>query len=139
MDALLAASEEDLAKIKGFGPKRAKSVYEFFHSANGEKLVAELREVGLKLTQDPKSAPTGLTGNVLAGKTVVVTGTLTRYGRDEIEGLIKQLGGKASGSVSKKTDFLVAGESAGSKLEKAKELGVKVIGEDEFDQLIGKG
>jgi DNA ligase (NAD+) len=138
LDALLAASEEQLAGVKGFGPKRAKSVYEFFHSPEGERLVEELRELGLKLTQDAKAAPKGLSGTALAGKTFVVTGTLTRYSREEIEGLIAQLGGKATGSVSKKTDFLVAGEKAGSKLDKAKELGVAVIGEDEFDKMIGK-
>ena len=68
----------------------------------------------------------------------MVTGTLTRYGRDEIEALIRQLGGKPAGSVSKKTDFVVAGEKAGSKLDKARELGVKVISEEEFDKVIGK-
>jgi DNA ligase (NAD+) len=74
----------------------------------------------------------------LAGKTLVVTGTLERYERKEIEDLIKSLGGKAAGSVSKKTDYLVAGAEAGSKLAKAKELGVPVLTEDEFDKLIGK-
>ena len=79
----------------------------------------------------------GIAGG-LAGKTLVVTGTLTKYGRKEIEDLIKSLGGKSSGSVSKKTDYLVAGDEAGSKLDKAKELGVKVLTEKEFDKLIGK-
>ncbi len=139
LDDLLAASEEQLAQVKGFGPKRAQSVYEFFHSAEGKKLVAEFRELGLKLTQPKKAAPKGLSGDVLAGKTLVVTGTLSRYSREAIEALIKQLGGKAVGSVSKKTDFVVAGEKAGSKLDKAKELGVKVLSEDEFDKMIGKG
>ena len=74
----------------------------------------------------------------LTGKTFVVTGTLARYSREEIEGLIKKLGGKAVGSVSKRTDYLVAGMDAGSKLAKAKELGVPVLTEDEFDKLIGK-
>jgi DNA ligase (NAD+) len=139
LDELLSASEEQLAEIKGFGPKRAASVHEFFHARDGKKLAAEFRELGLKLTQDKKAAPKGLSGHALEGKTVVVTGTLTRYSREEIESLVKQLGGKAAGSVSKKTDFLVAGEKAGSKLEKAKELGVKVLSEEEFDKIIGKG
>jgi DNA ligase (NAD+) len=138
MDEILAASQEQLASIKGFGPKRAESVYQFFHSPAGEKLVQEFRELGLKLTQDRKAAPTGLNSNVLAGKTLVVTGTLARYGRKDIEDLIKQLGGKATGSVSKNTSYLVAGEEAGSKLAKAKELGVPVLTEDEFDKLIGR-
>ena len=85
--------------------------------------------------QPPPERPAGAD---LTGKTFVVTGTLPNYSRDEIEGLIKQLGGKATGSVSKKTDYLVAGEKAGSKLDKARELGVKVLTEEEFDKLIGR-
>ena len=77
-------------------------------------------------------------GKDLSGKTFVVTGTLTRYSRDEIEDLIKKLGGKSTGSVSKKTDYVVAGEKAGSKLEKAKALGVPVLTEENFDKLIGR-
>jgi DNA ligase (NAD+) len=134
IDQLLAASETELAKVKGFGPKRAKSIYDYFHSERGAKLVEELRELGVKLTYDKKVPK----GSVLSGKTLVVTGTLKNYGRKDIEDLIKSLGGKTAGSVSKKTDFVVAGEEAGSKLEKAKELGVKVLDEDEFQKLIGK-
>jgi DNA ligase (NAD+) len=122
--------------VKGFGPKRAKFVYEFFHSKTGEKLVAEFRDIGLKLTEPKRAAPAG--GLVLAGKTLVVTGTLAKYDRNGIEALIKSLGGKATGSVSKKTDYVVAGENAGSKLDKAKELGVPVLTEAQFDSLIGK-
>jgi DNA ligase (NAD+) len=72
----------------------------------------------------------------LAGKTLVVTGTLTNFSRDEIQDLIRQHGGKAASSVSKKTDYVVAGESAGSKLTKAQELGVKILSEDDFQKLI---
>ena len=74
----------------------------------------------------------------IAGKTVVVTGTLGKYGREEIEALIRELGGKPAGSVSKKTDFVVAGEKAGSKLDKAKQLGVRVLTEAEFEKMVGK-
>jgi DNA ligase (NAD+) len=136
MDELLAASEEEISKVKGFGPKRAKFVYDFFHSPNGEKLVQDFRELGVKLTQDKKAIPAG--GLPLSGKTLVVTGTLPTYERADIETLIKSLGGKVAGSVSKKTDYVVAGEKAGSKLDKAKELGVAVLTEDEFNKLIGK-
>jgi DNA ligase (NAD+) len=136
MDELLAASEEQLAGVKGFGPKRAKVVYAYFHSPAGEKLVAELRDHGVKLTHDKRAAPAG--GLPLAGKSLVVTGTLAKYERAEIEALIKEMGGKAVGSVSKKTDYVVAGENAGSKLDKAKELGVPVLTEAEFDAMIGQ-
>ncbi len=135
MDALVAASEEQIASVPGIGPIRAKSIYQFFHSEIGQQLVQDLRELGIKLTEDVVSVPKS---SGIAGKSLVVTGTLKRYKRDEIEDLIKHLGGKASGSVSKKTDYLVAGEEAGSKLDKARQLGVKVISEDEFDKLIGK-
>ena len=137
MDDLLAASQERLAKTKFIGPKRAESIYKFFHSEAGKKLVEELRSLGLKLTQDRKAAPAG--GQALAGKTVVVTGTLTNYDRQQIEATIKQHGGKATGSVSKKTDYVLAGAEPGaSKIDKARELGVQVINEEEFEKLIGK-
>ncbi len=136
MDELLEATEEQISTVKGFGPKRAKFVFDFLHSPAGEKLVQQLRDRGLKLTQEKKPTPVG--GLLLAGKTLVVTGTLTGYDRAGIESLIKSLGGKTSGSVSKKTDFLVAGESAGSKLDKARELGVRILTEAEFNTMIGK-
>jgi DNA ligase (NAD+) len=135
-DELLSASQERLSQIKGIGPVLAENVHEYFHSTTGRKTVTDLKELGLKLTQDVRPKPAGAAD--LTGKTFVVTGTLERYSRDEIEALIKSLGGKASGSVSKKTDYVVAGENAGSKLGKAKELGVAVLTEDDFDKLIGK-
>jgi DNA ligase (NAD+) len=124
-----------LAKAKGFGPERARFVREYFDSPAGKQLVKELKELGIKTTQDKKAAPAG--GLPLAGKTFVVTGTLVNYKRDEIEGVIKQYGGKPTGSVSKKTDFLLLGTDPGSKYDKAKELGVKIISEDEFRKMIG--
>lgn len=133
LDELVAASEADLAKVKGFGPVRAKSVHDYFHTAEGQRLVRELKEFGVKLTHDKKVLAPGSTS--LIGKTFVVTGTLTKYDRAGIEARIKELGGKATGSVSKKTDYVVAGENAGSKLDKARELGVRVLTEEEFDAL----
>ncbi len=133
IDELLAAPKERIAKIKGFGPTRAESVWDFFHSPDGEKLVKELKELGIKLTEDSKPSAAGA---ALAGKTFVVTGTLKKYSRDEIEDRIKSLGGKATGSVSSKTDYVIAGEAAGSKLDKAKELGIPVLTEDEFEKLV---
>ncbi len=135
-DDLFAAPQEKLAKIKGFGPVRAESVHDFLHSTSGQKLFEELRELGVKLTEDAQAAPAG--GAILAGKTFVATGTLKNYSREAIEDTIKALGGKATGSVSSKTDYVIAGEAAGSKLAKAKELGVPVLTEEEFDKLIGK-
>ena len=134
IDALLAASKDELASIKGFGPRRAESVYNFFHSPAGDKLIQDFRDAGVKLTEDVKPK---VKGGALEDKTVVVTGTLQRYGRKEIEDTIKLHGGKATGSVSKKTDYVVAGDEAGSKLDKARQLGVTVLTEDEFEKLIG--
>ncbi len=134
IDMLLAASKEQLAAVKGFGPKRADSIYNFFHSPAGEKLVHDLRDAGVKLTEDVKAK---VTSGPLAGKTVVVTGTLQKYSRKQIEDVIALHGGKATSSVSKKTDYVVAGDEAGSKLDKARQLGIKVLTEDEFEKLIG--
>jgi DNA ligase (NAD+) len=138
MGNLMDASAERLAQVEGIGPERAESIHQFFHSAAGRKTTEDLRGLGVKLTEDARPKPAAVGGKDLTGKTFVVTGTLARYGRDEIESLIKKLGGKATGSVSKKTDFVVAGEKPGSKLDKARELGVKVLTEEEFDKLIGR-
>ena len=119
MDALLAAPKEKLAEVKGLGPERAESVYEFLAQCGWRKAGKGLARAGREADGGRRSAKPA--GADLTGKTFVVTGTLEKYSRDEIEGLIKQLGGKASGSVSKKTDYLVAGENAGSKLEKARD------------------
>src|SRR5262249_29729281 len=118
------------------GPVLAKSISRFFHSAAGRKVIEDFRSHRVKLTEDRKARPAG--GADLSGKTFVVTGTLEHYSRDEIERLIKQLGGKATGSVSKKTDYVVAGENAGTKLEKARQLGVAVLTEKQFEKLIGR-
>ena len=135
IDSLIAASAEDLAGIKGVGPKRAENIFNYFHSDVGEAVVRGMREIGLKLTHEKKPAPAG--GLPLAGMTIVVTGSLEKYDRHQIEAAIKDHGGKTSGSVSKKTNFVLAGDKAGSKLDKAKELGVKVLTEAEFNELIG--
>jgi DNA ligase (NAD+) len=135
MDALTAASVERLAQVEGFGPERAGRIHQFFQSEAGRKTINELRELGVKMTED---APPRSAKSKLAGKTVVVTGTLNRYGREEIEDLIRQLGGKPAGSVSKKTAFVVAGDKAGSKLDKARALGVPVLTEEEFEKLLGR-
>jgi DNA ligase (NAD+) len=135
LDALKTADKEQLAAVNEIGPVIAESVYDYFHNKAGLHAVEELQSVGI----DPKFAKRAATEpQPLAGKTVVVTGTLPTLGRAEAEALIVQHGGKASGSVSKKTSFVLAGESAGSKLDKAKELGVEVIHEAEFLKRIGR-
>ena len=138
IDALMEASTDRLAQVNGIGPILAESIHAYFHGPAGRKTIGELRELGLKLTEDARPAPAASAGADLTGKSIVVTGTLKNYEREEIEGLIRKLGGKPAGSVSKNTAFVVAGDKAGSKLTKAEVLGVKVITEEEFDQLIGK-
>jgi DNA ligase (NAD+) len=133
IDLLLAASREQLAMVEGFGPARAESVYNFFHSPAGEQMVAEFRAAGVKMTED---VPVRTGPAVLAGKTVVVTGTLVNYKRADIERRIAELGGKAGSSVSKNTDLVVVGTDAGSKLTKAQALGIKILSEEEFEQLV---
>jgi DNA ligase (NAD+) len=133
IDALMQAAVERLNAINGIGSVLAESVHTYFQSTSGKKIIQGLRDKDVKLTEPKKRR---VVADGLTGKTFVVTGTLSRYSRDEIEDLIKRLGGKATGSVTKKTDYVVAGEKAGSKLDKARQLGVKVLSEDEFDTLV---
>ena len=134
MDNLMAASLETIGNTNEIGPIIAQSVYDFFHSDDGLELIQQLRSAGVLLDATAEDAVDN--SGVFAGKTVVVTGSLSKYSRDEIERLIEQRGGRAASSVSKKTDFLIAGEAAGSKLEKAQSLGVRVLSEAAFDELI---
>jgi DNA ligase (NAD+) len=137
LDALGQATQEQLSAVNEIGPVIAASVHDFFASDSGKKTIAALQKAGVDPQQEVVK-PEEKANLPLAGKTLVVTGTLTRYDRKQIEDLIVKNGGKAAGSVSKKTDYLVAGESAGSKLDKAKQLGVKIIDEAEFEKLIDK-
>ena len=132
MDALMEASEEQLQEVNEVGPRIAQSIGEFFAEPKNRDLVKKLREAGLKFSGKKKER-----GTKLAGKTFVLTGTLERYSRDQAKKVLEAAGGRVSGSVSKKTDYVVAGSDAGSKLDKAKELGVTVIGEKEMDELLG--
>ncbi len=129
MEAVEQAPVEELVAINGLGPKIAESVVEYFRSPKAHELLQKLRAAGVNMVGEKRTAPTE---GPLSGMTVVVTGTLTRWGRKEIEELIERLGGKSSGSVSKKTSLLLAGEAAGSKLDKARDLGVPVLSEEEF-------
>ena len=137
MDALIAASVDDLSQINEIGPIIARSVYDFLHSEAGGKIVNDLRSVGVKMEMERSEAGPG--GRPFEGKTFVVTGTLQKYTRDEINTAIERLGGRATSSVSKNTDYVVAGEKAGSKLTKARQLGVTVLDEDAFEALASGG
>ncbi len=132
MEALETASVEELQNVNEVGPRIAESIVEFFGIPANRKLVERLRKAGLTLKGKKKER-----GTKLAGKTFVLTGTLTKYTRDEAKKMIEDAGGKVTGSVSKKTDYVVAGADAGSKLDKAKELGVAVIDEKEMERLTG--
>jgi DNA ligase (NAD+) len=136
MEELGGQTEETLSEVHAIGPVIAKAVASFFRSDYGRGLVTELRELGLNMGRPVERRPAAGAGK-LAGQTVVATGTLKRFTREAIEQLIREHGGKTAASVSKKTSFVVAGESAGSKLAKAQELGVKVLTEEEFVQLLG--
>ncbi|MFN4258392.1 MAG: NAD-dependent DNA ligase LigA [Gemmataceae bacterium] len=138
IDHLMNASVDRLTQIEGIGAVLAQSIYDYFHGPQGQQTIAELKQLGVKLTEAARAKPAGLDDADLNGKTFVVTGTLSRYSREEIEQLIKDLGGKATSSVSKNTDYVVAGDKAGSKLDKARQLGVRVLNEEEFEKLIGK-
>ena len=132
MEALESAGVEELQDVNEVGPRIAESIVEFFSIAANRKLIERLREAGLTLTGQKKRR-----GTKLAGKTFVLTGTLAHFTRDEAKKMIEDAGGKVTGSVSKKTDYVVAGADAGSKLDKAKELGVHVIDEKEMQRIVG--
>jgi DNA ligase (NAD+) len=132
MEEIENASIEELQNVGEVGPKIAESIAEFFSNAANRKLVDRLGAAGLAFQGKKKER-----GTKLAGKTFVLTGTLAHFTRDEAKKLIEDAGGKVTGSVSKKTDYVVAGADAGSKLDKAKELGVSVLGEKEMEKLLG--
>jgi DNA ligase (NAD+) len=132
LDAIINASAEELEEVNEVGPRIAESIVEFFADEHNRKLVSDLRKAGLTFTGQKKEK-----GTKLSGKTFVLTGTLARHTRDEAKKMIEDAGGRVSGSVSKKTDYVVAGSDAGSKLDKARELGVSVIGEEELEGLVG--
>ena len=131
MDSLMDASLEALTAVPDIGEITAQSIYEWFRQDQSQHLIRRLREAGLNFESKRVIADTRL-----AGKTVVLTGTLSRFTREEATEKIELLGGKASGSVSRKTSFVVAGENAGSKERKARELGIPVLTEDEFWEMI---
>jgi DNA ligase (NAD+) len=134
LDAIMDATEEQLLSVADIGPIVAKSLRTFFDQAHNREVVEQLRACGLTW---PEGAPAPVAAQPLSGKTLVLTGTLPTLGREEAKALIEAAGGKVAGSVSKKTSFVVAGAEAGSKLDKAQELGVPVLDEGGLKNLLG--
>jgi DNA ligase (NAD+) len=133
MDALEQASKEELEQVHEVGPKLAESIYDFFRERQNRELIDRLRRQGLKMeaaVQRPRQR------QVLAGKTFVITGTLAGMTREEATALIEQHGGRVTSAVSKKTNYLLAGEEAGSKLDKARQLGVEILDETTFKKML---
>lgn len=132
MDALMNASEINLSYIEDIGAITANSVYEFFRQEQTIDLIEKLKKAGVNMKEEEDKE----TDDRFAGMTFVLTGTLEKYTRDEASEIIEKFGGKTSGSVSKKTTYVLAGEEAGSKFTKAQELGVNIISEADFDNMI---
>jgi DNA ligase (NAD+) len=136
LEAIAQASEEELAQVKGFGPKRARYVRQYFDSEVGRQILADLRAFGVRTITNRPAAASITEPGPLAGKTVVITGTLQNFDRSAAEAAVRAAGGHPAGSVSKKTDFVVVGEKAGSKRDKAVELGVPLLTEEEFIRML---
>jgi DNA ligase (NAD+) len=133
LEELEAAKQEELEQVPEVGPKVAESIVEFFSEAANRKLVKKLRDAGVRPTAEKREVKS----QKLAGKSFVFTGGLANRSREDAGELVQQHGGKVSGSVSKKTDYVVVGADPGSKYDKAKELGVTVLTEGEFEKLLG--
>ena len=138
IEALIEADEARLSSTFGIGPTIGHAIREFFDSPENRAAIQRLRGGGVQFPSFPKVSHlrVGVAKGPFAGKTLVFTGSLEKLTREQAEALVKERGGKASSSVSKRTDYVVAGEAAGSKLAKARELGVKVISEDEFRRMV---
>lgn len=131
LDALLHASQEELTEINDVGQVTAENIYNWFHSVQSQHMLDRLRAAGVNFESNRV-----ISDNRFEGKTFVLTGALSKFTRDEASEKIELLGGKVSGSVSKKTSFVVVGENAGSKERKARELGITILSEDDFLELI---
>jgi DNA ligase (NAD+) len=133
LDRLAGASREELVEAEEVGPRVAEAIREFFHEERNREVITKLRKAGLQFEQEKVHKAEGH----LTGKQFVLTGSLANYSRDEAKAMIEEAGGRVVGSVSKKTDYVVVGADPGSKLEKARSLGVKTVGEDELVKLLG--
>jgi DNA ligase (NAD+) len=138
LDRLAATAPEELEAIDEVGPKTAEAVRAFFAQPANRALIERLREAGVNTEATDEERPSAeiTEGSPFADKTVVITGTLPGRTRAEAASLVERLGGKVAGSVSAKTDMLVAGEAAGSKLDRARKLGVRIVGAEEFERLL---
>jgi DNA ligase (NAD+) len=136
LDAVMAADRETLERVHEIGPEIAASLESFFKEERNRQVIRRLLDLGLTVEAVPEAS---LAARPLAGKTFVFTGGLERFSRDEAKRRVEQLGGRAASSVSKQTDYVVAGAEAGSKLDRARKLGVSILTETEFEKLIGKG
>ena len=134
LDKLANASEEELVEAEEVGPRVAEAIQEFFHEKRNRAVIEKLHQAGLQFEQKRARKAEGK----LAGKQFVLTGTLPNYSRDVAKQMIEEAGGRVTGSVSKKTDYVVVGAESGSKLEKARALGVKTVGEAELLKLLGR-
>lgn len=136
LDKFKEISYEEFLQVPDLGPVSAQSLYDYFHDENNIKLIGKLREHGVNFDYLGKTEVDS--NSPFFEKTIVLTGTLTKYGRKEATELLENLGAKVAGSVSKKTDIVIAGVEAGSKLDKARELGIRIMDEEEFVSLLGK-
>jgi DNA ligase (NAD+) len=133
LDKIAQAAPEELEQVFEVGPKISQSIFQFFRERRNREMLDRLKAAGLRFEQERARKKDGK----LAGKQFVLTGTLPSYARDDAKKMIEEAGGRVTGSVSKKTDYLVAGSDAGSKLDKARSLGVKTIDEAELLKLLG--
>jgi DNA ligase (NAD+) len=133
---MLAADEQALLDVRDVGPVLVQSILQFLAEAHNRKVIADLRAAGVHWTE---AAPRQARGGKLSGLTFVITGTLPTLSRDDAKALIEEHGGKVAGSVSKKTSYVVAGAEPGSKLDKAGELGVQVLDEQQLTAMVAGG
>lgn len=135
LDKIASASVDDLQQVEDTGPVMAESIHGFFHNRRNQAVIEKLRQAGVQMKGT--SAPLPRSTSPFAGKTVVITGTMNKLSRDQAKDALREAGATVTESVSKKTDYLVVGEEAGSKLEKARSLGVKTLTESEFLKMLG--
>lgn len=137
IDSLMAASEEALTDIPDIGPRIARAIVDFFAVEGNRAIVERLRQAGVKMAVDHTEQASG--SDRLAGKTFVISGVFARHSRDQYKDMIEAHGGRNSGSISKKTDFILAGDNMGpAKYEKASKLGIPIINEDTFLEMINQ-